>query len=104
MISAVIPTLRDTALYRLLQDLLRRAVDGTVAPLFVDYTNQRIGVRTTTPAASAAFEIAGTTGALLLPRLTTTQRDALTAVNGMVIYNTTTTTIQGYVAGAWANL
>jgi hypothetical protein len=56
------------------------------------------------PATSAAVEISSTTGALLLPRMTTTQRDALTAANGMVIYNTTTATIQGYQAGAWGNL
>lgn len=36
-----------------------------------------------------------------LPKLTTTQRDALSAVNGMVIYNTTTLSIQSYENGAW---
>ena len=35
---------------------------------------------------------------------TTTERDALTAANGMVIYNTTTNKFQGYENGAWANL
>lgn len=38
------------------------------------------------------------------PRLTTAQRDALTAVNGDVIYNTTDNKFQGYESGAWANL
>lgn len=46
-----------------------------------------------------------TTGALILPRMTTTQRDALTPVAGMVIYNTTTATFQGYgTAGTWNDL
>ena len=35
---------------------------------------------------------------------TTTQRNALTAVNGMIIYNSTDNKFQGYEAGAWANL
>lgn len=48
-----------------------------------------IGIGTTTPAASAALEINSTTGALLLPRLTTAQRDLLTAKAGMIIFNTT---------------
>ena len=36
--------------------------------------------------------------------LTTTQRNALTAANGMVIYNTTDNKFQGYENGGWANL
>ena len=41
---------------------------------------------------------------LKLPRLTTAQRDALTAAEGMVIANSTTSTIQGYINGAWRNM
>lgn len=36
--------------------------------------------------------------------LTTGERDALTAANGMVIYNTTDNKFQGYENGAWVNL
>ena len=39
-----------------------------------------------------------------LPQLTTTQRDALTAAEGMLIANSTTSTIQGYINGAWRNM
>ena len=35
---------------------------------------------------------------------TTTQRNALTAFNGMLIYNSTTSKIQGYAGGAWVDL
>lgn len=56
------------------------------------------------PTTSAILDLATTTGALLLPRLTTTQRDALTAANGMLIYNTTTGKFQGRAAGAWVDL
>jgi parallel beta-helix repeat protein len=47
-------------------------------------------------------DFAGTTHAgLKLNSLTTTQRDALTPANGMLIYNTTTNTFQRYENGAW---
>lgn len=60
-----------------------------------------VGSTINTP--SAKLEIAGTDGALLLPRLTTTQRNLLTGTNGMVIFNTTDGKFQGYVNG-WINL
>lgn len=44
----------------------------------------------------------GTTAALLLTRLTSTQRDAITPVKGMTIYNTTIDKFQGY-DGAWTS-
>lgn len=73
-------------------------------PLAINPSGNNVGIGTSSPATSARLEIAGTTGALLVPRLTTTQRDALTAVNGMIIYNTTTNTMQGYINGAWADM
>jgi len=39
-----------------------------------------------------------------VPTLTTTQRDALTASNGMLVYNTSTNKFQGYENGSWTNL
>ena len=39
------------------------------------------------------LEITGTTGALKAPTLTTTQRNALPASNGMIIYNSTLSTM-----------
>ena len=44
------------------------------------------------------------TKAFQLTGMTTTQRDALTAVNGMLVYNTTDSKFQGYVGGVWVNL
>ncbi|NVJ47302.1 MAG: hypothetical protein HWE07_09245 [Cytophagia bacterium] len=44
-------------------------------------------------------------GALKVPKLTTTQRDALTAEDAMIIFNTSTTSYQGYTAGiGWQNI
>lgn len=39
-----------------------------------------------------------------LNSLTTAQRDALTAANGMIIYNTTTNKVQKYENGAWSDV
>ena len=41
---------------------------------------------------------------LRMASFTTTQRDALTAINGDTIYNTTTNKFQGYANGAWVDL
>jgi len=53
---------------------------------------------------SVGLEINSTTKALLNARMTTTERNALTAVNGMQIYNSTTDKLQVYAAGAWTDL
>jgi hypothetical protein len=66
------------------------------------FNNTGSAVTTQTP--STALEINGTTGAVLLPRLTTAQRDALTPTDGMQIYNTTTNKFQGRAGGAWVDL
>ena len=41
---------------------------------------------------------------LQLSGYTTAERDALSATNGLVIYNTATKKFQGYAAGAWVDL
>lgn len=54
---------------------------------------------------SVGLEIRSTTRALLLPRMTTTERDALTAAPGMLIFNTTTNTVQfTNNSSAWATV
>ena len=50
---------------------------------------------------SGIVDISKTTAALLVPRLTTTQRNALTPTNGMIIYNTTDNQMQGYINSSW---
>jgi len=57
----------------------------------------KITIGEETPKASAALEINTSNGALLLPRLSTFQRDALSPVPGMMIYNTNENKFQGYV-------
>ena len=63
-----------------------------------------LAIGTAIPATSAKLEISSTTGAVLFPRMTTAQRNALTAVNGMVIYNTSLDKLQVRAGGSWISL
>jgi len=56
-----------------------------------------------TPASSALLDLQSTSKALIVPRMTTTQRNLMTAVRGMIIYNTTTNRYNGY-NGSWKDL
>lgn len=50
---------------------------------------------------SVGLEVQSTTRAFLLPRMTDTQRDALTAVAGLTIFNTTSSKIEFYNGTGW---
>lgn len=64
-----------------------------------------VGIATSTPNASAILDVSSTTGGVLFPRLTTTQRDAISSpANGLVLYNTTTDKLQVRAAGSWVDL
>lgn len=54
--------------------------------------------------ASAPLEITGTTSYLKVVSLNSTQRDALTAATGMVVYNSTASKLQVYSGGSWVDL
>ena len=77
---------------------------NTATPAICAQNNQKVGIGTNSVDAGATLEVDGTTGGILLPRLTTTQRNALTATNGLMIYNTTDNKFQGYAGGAWVDL
>lgn len=53
------------------------------------------------PTASAALDVNSTTGAFMPPRMTTTQRLALTPSNGMAVYDTTLGQNVYYQNGVW---
>ncbi len=54
------------------------------------------------PAASAALDVTSTTKGTLLPRMTTTQRDAIsTPATGLMVFNTTTNQLEIYNGTAW---
>lgn len=54
-------------------------------------------------ATSAILQLVSTTRALIVTQMTTTQRDAMTAADGMILLNTTTGKFQGRAAGAWVD-
>ena len=85
--------------------------------LIADADNDtRIRVEASTDEDTIRFATAGTevatmtTGATVfanavqLASMTTTQRNSLSAANGMIIYNTTDNKFQGYENGSWADL
>ena len=74
-----------------------RGATGDIS--FVNFGS--LGVGTTSPDASAKLDVASTTQGFLPPRMTTTQRDAISSpVAGLVIYNTTTSKLNVYTT-AW---
>lgn len=60
-----------------------------------------VGIRSLGAGGDAAITLADP---IRLPNLTTAERDALTAANGWLIYNTTTSKIQAYAGSAWVDL
>lgn len=68
------------------------------------YFNGIISTGTSTPSASAQLDVSSTTRGFLPPRMTTTQRDAISSpASGLVIYNTTTSKLQVYTT-SWTDL
>jgi hypothetical protein len=70
---------------------------GAVQSFLFDKSSQHMTIGATTINPDAALEIKSVNGALLLPRLSTAQRDQLNGAAGMVIYNTTVKKFQGFV-------
>jgi len=78
---------------------------GTTNNTVVINKDGNLGVNILTP--TEKLDVVGnikTSGFVQFGSLTTTQRDALTPANGMVIYNSTDNKFQGYENGGWANL
>lgn len=61
-----------------------------------------IGIGTSAPIANAILDVSSTSKAFYPPRMTTTQRDAMTGVQaGALIFNTTTNKHEGYDGTSW---
>ncbi|MBL7748013.1 MAG: hypothetical protein JNM19_11330 [Chitinophagaceae bacterium] len=66
---------------------------------------QSVGIGTTTPGASAQLDVSSSNKGILIPRLTTTQRDAIASpANGLTIYNTTIRQFNFYDGLKWQTL
>jgi hypothetical protein len=66
---------------------------------------QNVGVGTTTPHASAKLDVTATDKGLLIPRLTTAQRNAIAApATGLMVFDTDVNCFFFYNGAAWASL
>ena len=66
---------------------------------------QNVGVGTSTPAASAQLDVSSTSKGFLPPRMTTTDRNAIESpATGLIIYNTTTNSLEIRNSSAWVSL
>ena len=76
------------------------------AVVFTATTYAQVGIGTTNPNTSAALDITSTTKGLLIPRMTKTQRDAISSpATGLMIYQTDGTVGFYYYNGSsWAEV
>ena len=66
--------------------------------------NAQVGIGTTSPNASAVLDLTSTNQGVLPPRLTTTQRNAISSpATGLTIYNTTLNCIEYFNGTGWKN-
>lgn len=83
---------------------------GCLLPLFLLFViysghTQSVGVNTTTPDASAALDVTSTTQGILVPRLTTAQRTAVSGpATGLLVFDNTTKSFWFYTGTAWTEL
>ncbi|MDX9928359.1 MAG: hypothetical protein RBS37_00725 [Bacteroidales bacterium] len=70
---------------------------GSDPELVYDKTSNHMAIGSSTVNPNAVLDLKSTSGALLLPRMTSMQRDALTTEEGMIIYNIETRKFQGCI-------
>ena len=64
-------------------------------------SNGNVGIGTDTPA--GVLDLNSTSGALIVPRMTTAQRDNVPVINGSIIYNTSSNEFNFLQDGSWVH-
>jgi len=84
---------------------MRKGIIISVLMIFISFgTFAQIGIGTTSPDASAVLDMTSTSQGVLIPRMTTTQREAIaTPVIGLQVYDTDTMSVWSYNGAAWSN-
>lgn len=84
---------------------MRRLYLSFTLCLFINYCSaQNVGIGTTTPNNSAILDLNSTDKGLLVPRMTASQRLAITPINGLIVYDTDTLSLFVYSAAAWKKM
>ena len=81
-------------------------VSGGVESIkLVKMSEEPISIGTASPGVSAILDVVSTSKGFCLPRMTNTQRDAIsTPATGLFIYSTTDNKLQFYNGAAWSNV
>jgi hypothetical protein len=85
--------------------ILSTAAEGSAAlePRVYIQQDGDVGIGTTSP--SAPLEVSSTTGGVIMPRMTTAQRNAIASpTNGEMVYDTDLNKFYGYANGVWIAL
>jgi hypothetical protein len=97
-----------TALYKIWQDSSIdndfRIIDevNSFNVLYYDRSAGAVGIGTTSPNANSILDLTSTTKAFMPPRMTTTQKNAIsTPTAGMVVYDSTLNKLAVYTGSAW---
>jgi hypothetical protein len=73
--------------------------------MFVEGSTTNVGVNTTSPNATAQFQVDATDKGLLPPRITTAARLGITSpASGLIVYDTNTNRLYCYDGTAWQAL
>ena len=83
-------------------NILFGTAEATRTDMTID-SNGNVGINTVTP--TAPLEVASTTGGVIMPRMNTTQMNAISSpTDGEMIYNTTANKFYGRANNAWVAL
>jgi hypothetical protein len=83
-------------------DFLALSANQVLTGIGID-VDGKVGIGTNSP--TAPLEVASTTGGVIMPRMTTTQMNAISSpTDGEMIYNTTENKFYGRANGAWTAL